>query len=123
MKFFCQECLNFELQRRQIYLPSAPKGRRRFSDRAAIVMLPRFSIIRSCGLNPWLKIVPPLPTPFPPPPRPLCLETKPFPSDFQSPSSFGAGHSTHTGVEVRHSLFSTFFWSHPNSASATDSTF
>ena len=106
-----------ELNRRQIYLPSAPNGRRRFSECVAIVMLPIFSIIRSCGSTPWLKIVPP------PPPPPLCLATNPFPSDFRSPFSFGAGRSTHTGVEVIHSPLSTFFWIHPNSVSTPDSTF
>ena len=107
------------MNRRQISLPSAPKGRERFSGRAVIFMLPIFSIIRSCGSTPWLNIVPPPP---PPPPPALCLAPNPFPSNFQRPSSFVAGRSTHTGVEVSHSPLSTFFWISPNSVSASDYT-
>ena len=97
-------------------LPSAPNVRRRFSKCSANVIFPRFSIIRICGLIPWLNIVPP------PPPPPLCLAPNPFPSDFRCPSSFYAGRSTHTGVEVIHFPLSTFFWSPPNSVRAPNST-
>ena len=100
-------------KQRNIYLSSTPKGRRRLSERAAIFMLYILFIFCSCGSTPWLKIVPPLP---------ICLAPNPFLSDFRRPSSFGAGRSTHTGVKVRHSTLSTFFWSPPNSASTPNST-
>ena len=86
----------FELKRRNIYLSSTPKGRRRFSKRAANVMFPIFSIVRRCGSIPWLKIVPPLTPP------PLCLAPNPFLPNFRRPYSYCAGRSTHTGVKVSH---------------------
>ena len=58
----------------------------------------------------------------PPPPPPLCLPPNLFMSDLRCLSSFSAGQSTHTGVEVSHYPLSAFFWSPPNSASAPDST-
>ena len=93
----------FELNRRKISLPSTAKGVRRFSERAAPVMSPSLSMIRSCGSIPWLKIA------LHPPPLPLSLAPNPFPSDLRLPSSFCAGRSTHTGVEVNHSPLSIFF--------------
>ena len=93
-----------------------PQGERRFSERAAIAMLPRFFIIRSCGSTLWLNIVPPSP------PLSTFLYPNPFLSDFRRPSSFGADLSTHTGIEVSHSPLSTFFWIPPNSDSTSDST-
>ena len=71
--------------------------------RAAYIMLPTFLIIPSCRSTPWLKIV------TPPTPLLLCRAPKPFPSNFWRYSSFGAGRSTHTGVEVSHSPLSTLF--------------
>ena len=84
--------------------------------RAATVMLPKFSIIRICGSTPWLKTVPSQT------PRPPCHAPNPFPSDFRRLSSFGAGRSTHTGVEVSHYPISTLFCSPLNSSSAPEST-
>ena len=74
----------FEMYRRQIYLPSAPMGRQRFSERATCFSMPKFSLIRSCGSTPWLR-------------APVL-----FPSDFRRPSSLGAGRCTHTGIDVIH---------------------
>ena len=47
----------FYLNRRNISLPSAPTWRRRFSVRAACVMLPKFSIIFNHGVDPQLRII------------------------------------------------------------------
>ena len=101
---------------RQISLPSAAKGMRRFSRRAASIMSPSLSIILSCGSILWLNI-----TSRPPPP-PLGLGPIPRPSNFWSPSSFCAGRYTHTGVEVNHLPLYTFFRIPPNSNRAPDST-
>ena len=46
----------FELNQRQISLPSAAKGMWSFSERATTVMSPRLSMIRSFVLILWLKI-------------------------------------------------------------------
>ena len=106
----------FERKWRQIYLPYATKEMRRFSERAAPVMSPSLSIIRSCGSIPWLNIASYLP------PLPLGLAPIPFLSDFQHPYSFCAGQSNHTGVKFNHSHIFTFFWIPPNSTRAPDST-
>ena len=106
----------FELNRRQISLPSAPTGRRRLSVLTACFMSPKFSLIRSCGSTPRFNTVP-SPTPLPPCRAPIL-----FPSDFRRPYSLGAGHSTHTGIEVSHSPLSTLFCNPLNSSKAPDST-
>ena len=106
----------FEINRMQISLQSYARGMRRFYERAVPVMSPSLSMISSCGSIPWLKIA------SRPPPPPILLAPKLFPSDFWRPSSFYAGLSTHTGVKVNHSHISTFFWSPSNSARSPDST-
>ena len=106
----------FDMKRRQIYLTTAAKGMRRFSECAAPVMSPSIYMIRSCRSIPWLKIM------SHPPPLPPGLTPKLFPSDFQRPSHLCAGCSTHTGVKVSYSPISTFFWIPLNSARAPAST-
>ena len=94
----------FDIYQRQISLPPAPMGRRRFSERATCVNMPEFSLIRSCGSTPWLR-------------APV-----PFPSDFRRPSSLGAGRSTHTVIVIIHSRLYTLFYKPRNSSKAPDST-
>ena len=106
----------FELNRRQISLPSAPTERRRFSVRAANIMLPKFSIIRSYGSTPWLKTVPFLT------PLPLFHALNLFSSYSRRPFSFSAGRSIHTTVKVSHSPLSTLFCSPLNSSIAPNFT-
>ena len=106
----------FGIKRRQISLLSAAKGMRRFSKRAAPVMSPSLTMIRSCGSIQWLNIA------TRPPPLPIGLTTIPLLSTFRLLSSFCAGGSTHAGVKVNHSPLSTLFLIPPNSARAPDST-
>ena len=89
----------------------------RFSECAASIISPSIYMIRSCRSTLWLNTV------SLPPPPPLRLSPIFCPSDFRRPSSFCAGISTHTGVEVNHSPLSTFFWSPQNSARAPNSTY
>ena len=102
----------FERKGRQISLPPAAKGVRRFSKCADAVIYPSLSMIRSCRSVPWLNIALRLP------PLPLGLAPIPFLSNLLIPSSFCAGLSTHTGVEFNHSPLSAIFWSSPHSARA-----
>ena len=106
----------FDMKWRHISLPSASKGMQRFSERADPVISPSLSMIHNCGSILRLKIALRLP------PLPLGLSPKPFPSDFRRPSSFCAGHYTHTGDKVNHSPLYTFFWSPPNYTRSPDST-
>ena len=94
----------FDMYRSQISLPPAPMGRRRFSERATYVQMPKFSLIHSCGSNPLLR-------------APV-----PFPSHFQSPSSLGASRSTYTGIDVIHSPLSALFYKPRNSSKDPNST-
>ena len=93
----------FERKWIQISLSSDAKGMRRFSERAAPVISPSLSMIRSCGSTLWLN------TASRSPPRPLGLAPIPCPSDFRRPSYFCVGLYTHTGVELNHSPLFTFF--------------
>ena len=94
----------FEMYRRQTSLPSASMVRRRFSERATCVKIPKFSLIRSYGSTPWLR-------------APV-----PCPSDFRHPSSLGAGCSTHTDIDIIYLPLSTLFCKPRNSSKAPDYT-